>query len=257
MTPALVSTREGSTMTLTLNRPSRLNALDTGLLREMADAIAAFEVDDDLLVAVLRGAGGKAFSSGSDLKEMVASEGPDAFPVPEAGIVEGLAEVEACTKPVIAAIDGYCLAGGLELALLSDIRLATRRSQMGMPEARWGLVGGPALQYLRRAAPLGEALLLYLTGVPMDAERAFEIGLLQGLADDAADLDRLVRATSDAIASNSPTAVRTIKHLVRAAGDQSIAEARAFALPLQRALAQGTAARTGTQAFTAREGQAP
>ena len=237
---------------LTLNRPSVLNALNQPLRRSLADALAVFATDERLRVAVITGAGGRAFSVGADLKEMTASASSGAygqgtaFPVPVNGPGTILGQ---CPKPVIAAVDGYCLAAGFELALECDIRIATDSSQFGLPEPRRGLLAGSGLHELARVVPLGEALRMQLTGAPIGAARAYQIGLVQELATSRDELMQIARTLADQIAQCGPQAVQSIKHVVRQGRQLPLEDAWGMALPFQQAAAQGGEAAEGTTAF--------
>lgn len=123
--------------------------------------------------------------------------------------------VADCRKPVIAAIDGYCLAGGLELALRCDIRIATEKSTFGLPEPRRSLLAGYGLHNLSRMIPLGEALHIQLTGAPITSERAYNTGLIQRRVADRAALLREADAVADEICLCAPLAVKAIKQIVK------------------------------------------
>src|ERR1700733_5875872 len=182
---------------ITMNRPQRMNALSRELMGALREAFGAADADPDVFAVILSGAGGRAFSAGADLKEMAArmeSATDDDYvqphqpitarpPVARGGHMPGFDDVNNCTKPVIAAIDGYCMAGGMEIALYCDIRLATRQSSFAMPEPKRNLLHGPDFVHLSRMFPLGEAMKIELTGDPVDAERAYQIGLIQGIYD--------------------------------------------------------------------------
>jgi enoyl-CoA hydratase len=170
--------RRGAVALVTIDRPERHNAVDG---ETAAALLAAFErfCGEDADVMVLTGAGGKAFCAGADLKAIDTLD-PDA-----AGGPMGFTRL-ASPKPTIAAIDGHCLAGGLELALWCDLRVATPASTFGCAERRWGvpLIDG-GTQRLPRVIGMGRALDLLLTGRTIDAAEALEIGLLTRVADDA------------------------------------------------------------------------
>lgn len=223
--PVLV-TAQGGKLYIALNRPEVLNAQNL-LLREMvADAVARLDSDPDLRVAIISGVGGRAFSAGADLKDVEAPrstrDGSRAPGVPRP--IPGqrrpnwvhFEALRWAAKPVIAAIDGYCLGGGLELANYCDIRIATRQSTFGQPEPRnIGATGGPALHQLSRTIPLGEALLMHLTGQPITAQRAYEIGLIQRLCDDRDELLREADLIADQMILCNPEALRVLKRVVK------------------------------------------
>jgi len=237
---------------ITLNRPEALNAINRQLEAELDAAIDAFTADDHLRVAIIVGAGGRAFSAGADLKEMAERaatgehEGGGAFPVPTPA---SRRDIRACPKPVIAAIDGHCVAAGLELALGCDFRVATRQSSFGLPEPRRGLIAGSGLHHLSRTVPLGEALRLQLTGGRIDAERAYQIGLVQELTADRAQMMATAHALADDVVACAPLAVEAIKHIVTVGRNLPIEYSWALAQPFQERLAASEDAREGPRAF--------
>jgi enoyl-CoA hydratase len=187
----------GTTAILTINRPERRNAVDAATAAELLEGLQRFEADDGAGVMVLTGAGELAFCAGADLKAL-AEVGPD---VPDEMIEQVVGRPEGpmgftrltTSKPTIAAISGWCLAGGLELALWCDLRIATRGSQLGYPERRWGvpLIDGGTLR-LPRIVGLGRALDLILTGRIIETTEALDWGLLTEVVDEGAHLDRAI-----------------------------------------------------------------
>lgn len=167
--------RRGAAAVLTIDRPERRNAVDAATAAALRRGFDDFEADDGARVLVLTGAGGEAFCAGADLKAMDLDVDAAAGP-------EGFTRL-ASSKPAIAAIDGWCLAGGLELALWCDLRIATPGSTFGCFERRWGvpLVDG-GTQRLPRIVGLGRGLELILSGRPVDAEEAYRIGLVNAVA---------------------------------------------------------------------------
>jgi enoyl-CoA hydratase len=163
--------RVGNAAVLTIDRPRRRNAIDAATARSLRRGFDDFEADEGARVLVLTGAGGEAFCAGADLKELDLDVDDPAGP-------EGFTRLTP-SKPAIAAIDGWCLAGGLELALWCDLRVATPSSTLGFFERRWGvpLVDG-GTQRLPRIVGLGRAMELILTGRPVGAEEAHRIGLV-------------------------------------------------------------------------------
>jgi enoyl-CoA hydratase len=163
--------RVGAAAVLTIDRPARRNAIDGAAAKLLRQGFDEFEADPDARVLVLTGAGGEAFCAGADLKALDLDVDDPAGP-------EGFTRLTP-SKPAIAAIDGWCLAGGLELALWCDLRLATPASTFGFFERRWGvpLIDG-GTQRLPRLIGLGRALELILTGRPVDSEEALRIGLV-------------------------------------------------------------------------------
>src|ERR671937_3059493 len=166
--------RVGTAAVVTIDRQERRNAVDGPTAELLQEAYDRFEADDEARVMVLTGAGGVAFCAGADLKA-IESFGPRMDdPRGPLGFTR-----DTASKPTIAAISGWCLAGGLELALWCDLRIATQESALGFPERRWGvpLVDG-GMQRLPRIVGLGRALDLILTGRIVDADEALAMGLL-------------------------------------------------------------------------------
>ncbi len=175
--------RVGAASVLTIDRPERRNAVDAAAAELFRRGLREFEADDAARVLVLTGAGGEAFCAGADLKALdLDVDHPDG-PMGPTRLTP--------SKPAIAAVDGWCLAGGVELALWCDLRVATPRSTFGLFERRWGvpLVDG-GTQRLPRVVGMGRALELILTGRPVAAEEAHQIGLVNELVDPGAHLDR-------------------------------------------------------------------
>jgi enoyl-CoA hydratase len=175
--------RQGAAAVLTIDRPGCRNAIDFATAKLLRAGFDRFEADEDARVLVLTGAGGAAFCAGFDLK----SEGLD---VDDPAGPEGFTRLTP-SKPAIAAIEGYCVAGGLELALWCDLRIATTGSTFGCFERRWGvpLIDG-GTQRLPRVVGLGRALELILTGRPVHAEEAHRIGLVNEVVPAGAHLER-------------------------------------------------------------------
>lgn len=185
----------GTTAVLTIERPQRRNAVDAETAGELLGGLRRFEADDALRVMVLTGAGEEAFCAGADLKAL-AEHGPDATEElidSVAGRPEGPMGFTRLSpaKPVIAAISGWCLAGGLELALWCDLRIATKDAKLGYPERRWGvpLIDGGTVR-LPRIVGLGRALDLILTGRIIGTEEALDWGLLTEVVNDGDHLRR-------------------------------------------------------------------
>jgi enoyl-CoA hydratase len=178
--------RRGAAALITIDRPERRNAVDGPTAALLHEAYLRFEADDEARVLILTGAGGVSFCAGADLKatetmapRLMSQEGPMGF------------TRLTPSKPTIAAISGFCLAGGLEIALWCDLRIATETSQLGYPERRWGvpLIDG-GTQRLPRIVGLGRALDLILTGRIIDAQEALAMGLLTEVVPPGAHLER-------------------------------------------------------------------
>jgi enoyl-CoA hydratase len=173
--------RIGAASVLTIDRPERRNAVDGATAEAFREGLKEFEADEGARVLVLTGAGGQAFCAGADLKAMDLDVDHPHGPMGPTRLTPA--------KPAIAAVDGWCLAGGVELALWCDMRIATPQSTFGLFERRWGvpLVDG-GTQRLPRVVGMGRALELILTGRPVEAEEAHRIGLVNELVEPAKHL---------------------------------------------------------------------
>jgi len=197
---------------ITLNRPEVLNAMDPATYAEITDALRQIDADPGILAGIITGAGDRAFTAGADLKIMHtgAADLSEWRPWRADRWDFGL----SVSKPLIAAINGYALAGGLELALYCDIRIASPNATFGTPEVKWNLLHGLGAYLLPRIVGLSHAMEMLLTGEFIDAGTAERIGLISRIVPAAelqAEADRLARV----IAANGPMAVRMTKELVR------------------------------------------
>jgi len=213
MADLLLVERRGPVCLLTLNRPESRNAINDALAFAVADALTTFDADPLLRVAVITGAP-PGFSAGMDLKAFAAGERGVAGTGGFAGITRQPPE-----KPIIAAVEGFALAGGLEIALACDLIVSARDARFGLPEVRLGIVAaaGGLLRLPSRIAYHAAAELV-LTGAPIDAERAYALGLVNRLTGPGAALETALVLASE-IAQNGPTALAVTKRLLtRAAG---------------------------------------
>src|SRR3954465_12962598 len=186
MTDEVRYERVGAAAVLTIDRPHRRNAVDGPTAERLLDGVEAFEADDGARVLVLTGAGDVSFCAGADLKALDTYAGRLSLPDGPMGFTR-----RTPTKPTIAAIGGWCLAGGLELALWCDLRVAAEGSTLGFPERRWGvpLIDG-GTQRLPRIVGLGRALDIILTGRMVPADEALAIGLLTEIVPPGRHLER-------------------------------------------------------------------
>jgi enoyl-CoA hydratase/carnithine racemase len=198
---------------ITINNAERMNALSIGVVNGLYDAFEEFTNDDDALVAVLIGGGGRAFCAGADLVAMTQRDQTEGQGAP-APTRPGLEAVSECPKPIIAAIDGYALAGGMQLSSRCDIRIATEKSRVGMPEVRRSLVAVGMVDTAERYVPRGEAMWILLTADHMTAERAFDIGFLQALVPDRDALIVEAERVAGEIKKNAPLAVAAVKRTI-------------------------------------------
>lgn len=244
----LVSTADGIA-TLTLNRPRVRNALNAALLAALTQALRAADADPAIRAVILAGAGEKAFAAGADIGELNALRGS----------VDGAAQarsgqsvtrlMEQLRTPIIAAVNGFALGGGSELALAADIRIASENAVFGQPEVKLGLIPGyGGTQRLARLVGRGMAMYLCLTGETIDATEALRIGLVQRVVPQAQLLDE-ARRIAAAIAAHGPLAVAATKRAIDEGIALSITEGLAIEA-LHFGTIVGTADfREGTQAF--------
>ncbi len=205
---AVLTERRGRTLIVTLNRPDARNAVNAALAAGVAAGLDELDGDDDLSVGILTGAG-KGFCAGMDLKAFVSGESPYVEGRGFAGIAQ-----RASDKPVIAAIEGFAVAGGLEVALACDLIVAAKDAKLGIPEAKRSLVAaGGALLRLPKRIPYHVAMELALTGDPITAERGAALGLVNRLAEPGGALDAAVEL-AEAIAKNGPLALIASKRIL-------------------------------------------
>lgn len=230
----LLRETDGAVHTLTINRPDKLNALNHQVLVALAEAVEAAAADDGVRVIVLRGAGDKAFVAGADIGEFQALGTAQAAQFSQAG-QRLFRRIETLGKPVIAALDGFALGGGLELALACTLRIASDRAKVGQPEINLGLIPGfGGTQRLARLAGRGAALELCLTGGPIDADRAFQLGIVNRVVPHD-ELDEALATLTGTLAGAPPHAVRAVIESVLHGADMAMEQAldyetRQFAL---------------------------
>jgi len=204
---AVLVEQRGRILIITINRPEAKNAVNAAVSRGLADAVDRLDSDPGLSVGIVTGAGG-SFCAGMDLK---------AFARGENVIVEGRGmgfTEEPPVKPLIAAVEGYALAGGTEVALATDLIVASRDSAFGIPEVKRGLVaGGGGLLRLPQRIPYAVAMELALTGDNLPAERAHELGLVNVLAEPGSALDAAIKL-AEKITANGPLAVAATKRII-------------------------------------------
>ncbi len=206
--PAVLTERRDRVLLITLNRPEARNAVNLAVAEGIAAALDELDADDALTVGILTGAGG-GFCAGMDLKAFVSGESPWVGDRGFAGIVQ-----RGSRKPLIAAVEGFAVAGGFEIALACDLIVAARGAKLGIPEVKRSLVAaGGALLRLPRRMPYGLAMELALTGDPIDAQRAQELGVVNRLAEPGAAVDAALELAAS-IARNGPLAVAATKQVL-------------------------------------------
>lgn len=236
---------------ITINRPDKLNALNRATIGELHEAFAAAASDPAVRVVVLAGAGGKAFVAGADISELASQTPVEARDTSRFG-QQLMSRVEALGKPVIAEIGGFCLGGGMELAMGCHLRIASEKAKFGQPEVNLGLIPGfGGTQRLLRLAGRNAALELCLTGQQISAERAFQLGILSRVvAVDALETETM--ALANQLAALAPQALRGVLDAVVLGGEAALPiglefETQAFAVAFST-----EDMREGTSAFLER-----
>jgi enoyl-CoA hydratase len=244
----LLLAREGAVALVTVNRPQVLNALNTQTLDELHDAMRQLQQDAAVRVVILTGTGEKSFVAGADINELATQKPADGREHARHG-QRVFDLIEHLGKPVIAAINGFALGGGCELAMACTLRLASASARFGQPEVNLGLLPGFAgTQRLARLVGKGVALDLLLTGRQIDADEAQRIGLVNRVVP-AADLLAAARDMAATLAAKPPVAVRYILEAVNRGLEMSLAHAEAFEATLFGLVASTADMREGTRAF--------
>lgn len=244
----LLIERDGAVVIVTINRPTVLNALNSATIDELRRAMLDFRHDDSVRAIVVTGAGGKSFVAGADINEL-------AMQTPAGGREHALAGqhvldvIENLGKPVVAAINGFALGGGCELAMACTLRIAADTARIGQPEIALGLIPGYAgTQRLPRLVGKGRAMEMILTGTPIAADEALRIGLINRVVP-AADLMNEARALAAQLAKNAPVAMRYIVNAVNKGTEMPFAEACQYEATLFGLVASTDDMREGTSAF--------
>jgi len=216
--PEVLTERRAGVLVITINRPHAKNAMTKGAAEAIAAAIDELDGSDELRAAVLTGAGG-SFCSGMDLKGFLRGESPTVEGRGLAGLT-----LAPPRKPLIAAVEGWALAGGFEILLACDLVVAAESARLGVPETKRALVAGAgAALLLPQRIPLPIALELLLTGDPITAQRAYELGLVNRVTPEGGALDVAIELAT-AIAANGPLAVAVTKEIARSASDWTLEE---------------------------------
>ena len=237
---------EGPLALITINRAEKHNAISLATLDELNEAVDQAAATEEVRVISITGAGGKSFASGSDLSEVLDRDFKKALEP----IVQGLSDkLERTPKPTIAAIDGICMGGGLEVALGCDLRVATPRSKFATPEGKLGIIpGGGATARLPRIVGRGWGMEMMLMGEPIDADRALQIGLVTRLVEPE-ELIPEIKRMADHLSQFAPFVPRTMKAMVHFGMEASMAGALMFEKYAQGALVQTQDKEEGIRAF--------
>ncbi|MDE0614324.1 MAG: enoyl-CoA hydratase-related protein [bacterium] len=226
-TDKLIAEVEGAVGRIVFNNPERHNAITTDMFAALAAVVDAYEQDAKIRVVVVSGAGGRAFASGADIGNLDSARGPSRNPSPDdARTSRGPAALGRLTKPLIAAVDGYCLGGGLLVALHADLLVATDRSKFGIPAARLG-VGYPIEGVEQLVGRVGDAnaARILMTGDRVGAEEAASMGLAHKVVPDD-ELDDEVEQLCSRLVANAPLTLRAVKLSIASAagrGDRQTA----------------------------------
>jgi enoyl-CoA hydratase len=250
--PHCLVERRGAVLIVTMNRPEARNALSGPMMAIMKDAWDTVDDDPEIKACILTGAGG-TFCAGADLKAMTTSHPGDRANDTAAGwdlsVIEPLLKGRRLSKPLIAAVEGFAIAGGTEILQATDIRVAGASARFGVSEARWGLfpLGGSAVR-LPRQIPYTVAADLLLTGRHVTAEEALRIGLIGHVVPDGEALTRALEL-AELIAANGPVAVQAILRTIRET--EGMAENDAFAIEAKLGMAvfASADAKEGPRAF--------
>ena len=241
--PEVVVTAEQGVMVITINRPHAKNAVTLAVAEGVAAALDELDARDDLAVGIITGAGG-TFCAGMDLKAFLRGERPS---LPDRGFA-GITEAPPAT-PLIAAVEGYALAGGCEIVLACDMVTAGRGARFGIPEAKRGLVAAAGgLLRLPERIPRAVAMELALTGGFLDAPRAYDLGLVNRLTNDGSALDEALEL-AHAIAANGPLATRASKRVIVESRGWPVAERFARQREIIEPVMTSEDAREGARAF--------
>jgi enoyl-CoA hydratase len=236
--------------TITINRPDKLNALNAGTIAELGAAIGELRSRDDVSGVILTGAG-RAFVAGADISELTGTNAVTAKELARRG-QEVFRRFETSPKPVIAAVNGFALGGGCELAMACHIRIASEQAKFGQPEVKLGTAPGyGGTQRLPRLVGKGRALQLLLTGETIDAAEAFRIGLVNAVVS-TNDLIPTAMGMMRQIIANGPLAIAACIELVNDGLDMSLDEALAREAAQFGRLAATDDMREGTSAFLAK-----
>jgi enoyl-CoA hydratase len=253
VSPVLIE-HEGPLVIITLNRPRRLNAFTGAMLAIIADACAAADADDEVRCIILTGAGGN-FSAGADLRAMASASGDDGaetgvrYETAPSYVERGFLKTGRPMKPIIAAVEGVAIAGGTEILLGTDIRVAGQGARFGVSEARWSLypLMGSAVR-LPRQISYTKAAEILLTGKHISAREAEQIGLVGQVVPDGTTLEKAKEIAAQ-ICANGPLAVREILRTIRETVGLTEAEGFAHEIDRARAVFESEDAKEGLLAF--------
>jgi enoyl-CoA hydratase len=244
----LLYEERGPVAIVTLNRPEKLNAINREIFHQLRDQFREIAENPGVRVAILTGSGAKAFAAGADIAELATLTPVEARELSALGqaVMDGIARLP---KPVIAAVNGYALGGGLELALCCHFRIASRNARLGAPEVTLGVIPGyAATQRLPRLIGMGRALEMILTGAPLTADEALQTGLVNHVVDPEALLPTCLEIAGT-IAARGPIAIRFALEAVQRGLDGTLEEGSRLEQALFGLLWTTADMREGTSAF--------
>ena len=246
----LLYEKKGRIAYITINRPEARNALNPEVVKGLGDALMDFRDDDDLGVAIITGTGEKAFAGGADIKELVSQAQGNPFFIHNylQKLPTNMRGLELY-KPVIAAVNGVAMGGGLELALACDIRIASENAIFGVPEVKLGVIPGwGGTQRLPRCVPWTIAAQMLFTGEPIDAQEAYRVGLVSKVVP-LSELMPAAEKMAESILKNAPLAVRAAKQAMYRGTNMSLEEGLKVEADLEMPLFASEDLTEGRQAF--------
>ena len=247
MAETILYEKQGNIVTMTLNRPDSLNAINRQLRQELSDAIIQFDSDPEAYVAIITGAG-RAFCSGRDLKERAEDNAKGIHVDASHSMSKDRPFMWPNTwKPLIAAVNGFALAGGWMIAQMCDLRIASEEAKLGISETKWSLLP-PFATILPKQMAMSAVLELVLTAQPVTAQRAYDMGFLNKVVP-AGDLMEEAMAMAQQIADNAPLAVQTFKELAYRGLNMSVQDISALTYQMYDALLLTEDAKEGPRAF--------
>lgn len=231
---------------ITLNRPEAFNSINPDTLIELSKIVDDFNRDPDVWVAIITGTGQKAFCAGADIKQTVSGIAQGKLGL---HIADTILRGQETFKPLIAAVNGVALGGGLEIVLACDIRVAAQHATFGVPEVKLGIFPGwGGTQRLARAIPLARAMEMLITGDPIDAQEAYRVGLVNKVVP-AAELMPAAEKYAQTICANAPLAVRKAKEALMKGKDMTLEQGLRFELLLAESLSTTEDLKEGAGAF--------
>lgn len=247
---AVAIEREGALAWVVLTRAAQINAINDDIRQGVPQALRELDADPEVRVIAIRGDGQRGFCAGADIKEKRAPESAIEVRRRMQG-ARWIEAIDAVQKPVIAAVHGYCMGGGMELALACDIRFAAPDAIFSLPETALGLIpGGGGTQRLARVVGQGRAMDLLLTGERLDARAARDIGLVTRIASESGALVEEVRAFALRIAARAPAATLSVKRAARSALELELRQGLDLELDLFAMLKPSEDAREAALAFS-------